>query len=77
MDVGEHVHHHFIDASPVLAAVEPLAILSEGGELEGFGFVVPAKVCTLSTVMEAIVERDVLGGEVCPNRRGLAGNAGC
>ena len=39
-----------------------VTILSEGGELVGFGFAVPAKACELSTVMNAIVERDIQKG---------------
>ena len=39
-----------------------VTILSESGELVGFGFAVPAKACKLSTVMEVIVERDIQKG---------------
>ena len=41
-DVGEHVGHCLIDAGPVRAAVDPLAILGEGGEVDCFGCAVPA-----------------------------------
>ena len=41
-DVGEHVHHGIIDARPIHAAVDPLATLCKGGEVEGFSDLVPA-----------------------------------
>ena len=60
-DVGEHVGHSFVDASPVGAAVDPLAILSESGGVDGFGCVISAKVCLFCSVTEPVVERHVLG----------------
>jgi hypothetical protein len=43
-DVGKHVGHRLIDARPVGAAVDPLAILRKGREVDGVGRSVPAKV---------------------------------
>jgi hypothetical protein len=60
-DVGEHVGDSFVDASPVGAVVDPLAIFSESGEVDGFGCAIPAKVCQFCSVMEPVVERRVLG----------------
>ena len=43
-DVGEHVCHGLIDGGPVCAAVDPLAVLCKGGEVDGFSGAVPAEV---------------------------------
>ena len=76
-DVGEHVGHRFVDASPVWAAVDTLVILGEGGEVDGFGCVIPAKVCQFHLVMEPVIERRVLGREVSPVCAGLAWDWQC
>jgi hypothetical protein len=49
-DVGKHVSHRIFDASSVWAAVDPLAVLGECGEVDGFGCMIPAEVCQLITV---------------------------
>ena len=60
-DVGEHVGHSFVDASPVRAEVDPLAIFSESGEVDGFGCAIPAEVCQFCPVAEPVIEWHVLG----------------
>jgi hypothetical protein len=76
-DVGEHVGHCLIDAGPVRAAVDPLTILGEGGEVDGFGCAIPAEVCQFRSVMEPVVERNVLGREVGTSCTGLAWDGQC
>jgi len=63
-DVGEHVGHCLVDTSPVGAAVKPFAILGEGGEVEGVGCAVPAKVGKFCSVVEPVIEWCILGREV-------------
>ena len=41
-DVGKHVRHCLVDARPVRVAVNPLSILGESWEVEGFGGTIPA-----------------------------------
>jgi hypothetical protein len=56
-DVGEHVLHRLVDASPIRAAVQPFAILHEGGEVDGLGGAVPAKVGKFCMDAEPVIER--------------------
>jgi hypothetical protein len=65
-DVCKHVGHCLIDASPVRAAVDLLAILGECGKVERFGGAMSAKFGHLGTVTEPVVERCFLRREVGP-----------
>jgi hypothetical protein len=73
-DVGEHVGNCFIDASPVGAAIDPLAILGVVGEMKGCSCVVPAEVGKFCTVAEPVIDQCILGREVSPGRAGLVWN---
>ena len=70
MDIGEHVGHACVDAHPVQATVNSLTILGEGEEVKGFGGAIPAKVGELGAFVEAVVEGNILVGEVdsCDSR---------
>ena len=61
-DVGEHVCHGLVDGRPVWAAADPLATLCEGGKVEGFISLVPAKVgkrlLFAKAIMCIVVEMD-------------------
>ena len=70
-DVGEHVSHLFVDASPVGAAVNPLAILGKGGEVDGVGCAVPAEVGKFCMVTEPVIEWYILGRASVPDVPGL------
>jgi hypothetical protein len=73
-DVGKHVNHRLVDASPVGTAVDPLAILGKSGEVDGVGCVIPAEVGEFGAVAEPVIEWCLLGREFGPGRSRLVQN---
>ena len=67
-DVGKHVHHGLVDGRPVGAAIDPLAVLRKGWEVEEFSGSVPAEVGQFCTVAEAVVQRNILDWEITSHR---------
>ena len=63
-DVGEHVCHGIIDGRPVCVTVDPVIILRQSGDVEGFCGPVPAKVGQSGAVLELFVQGNILGREV-------------
>ena len=65
-DVGKHVVHALVDASPVWDAVDQFAILGEGKDVKHFPSAVPTEVSVIGTVVEAFIERSVLWSKIDP-----------
>ena len=65
--VGEHVHHGL-----VWAAVDQLAAIHMGREVEGFNSAVPAKVGQFCAVTESFIQGNVLGWEIASHEIQLA-----
>jgi hypothetical protein len=63
-DVCKYIGHCLLDASPVQVAVNPLAVLSECGKVEGFAGAILAEVGQLHLVAELVIERHVLWWEI-------------
>ena len=53
--VGKHACHGFIDTGPVQAAVNPLAALRKGWEVERLGSSISAKVGESCSVAEVFI----------------------
>ena len=56
--------HGLVDAGPVRVAIDPLATLCKGGEVEGFSDSIPAEVGQFCAVTESFIQGNILGQEI-------------